>query len=183
MAGLNKVFLIGNLTRDPELRYTPSGAAVSDLGIATNRVYNTKEGERREETLFVDVAVWNRDAENCCQYLRKGSLVHVEGALKLESWEDKNTGEKRSKLKVVAERVQFLDSRRDGSGGGSTGVQAGSDYGHDEAPAPAPARRPADPAGNGSGPPRNHGAPPVAAAPRRPPTPPPADEDSEDIPF
>lgn len=177
MAGLNKVFLIGNLTRDPELRYTPAGAPVSDLGLATNRVYNTKEGERREETLFVDVTVWNRDAENCCQYLRKGSLVHVEGALRMESWDDKNTGEKRTKIKVVAERVQFLDSKREGGGGGGP---TSSDYGQDAA-APVP-RRSAGGPGNGTAGPRDFA--PASPPARRPaPAAAPPDEDSEDIPF
>ncbi|MBX6312445.1 MAG: single-stranded DNA-binding protein, partial [Isosphaeraceae bacterium] len=113
MASVNKVFLIGNLTRDPELRYTPNGSAVTDLGVACNRVYTTKEGERREEVTFIDVTVWNRQAENCCQYLRKGRSVHIEGYLRMDTWEDRTTGEKRSKLKVEAERVQFLGSPRD----------------------------------------------------------------------
>src|ERR1700733_297690 len=112
MANLNKVFLIGNITRDPELRYTPNGSAVTDLRLAVNRMYTTKEGERREEVTFIDVTVWNRQAENCCQYLKKGRPVHVEGYLKLDSWDDKATGEKRSKLKVEAERVQFLGGAR-----------------------------------------------------------------------
>jgi single-strand DNA-binding protein len=117
MADLNKVFLIGRLTQDPELRYTPAGAPVTDLRLATSRSFQPDEGERREETLYIDVTVWNRQAENCCQYLTKGRAVHVEGYLKVDSWEDKNTGEKRNKIKVVAERVQFLDSgRRDDAG-------------------------------------------------------------------
>ncbi|GIW89057.1 MAG: single-stranded DNA-binding protein [Isosphaeraceae bacterium] len=116
MADLNKVFLIGRLTQDPELRYTPNGAPVTDLRIATSRPLggpNEEGGERREETLYIDVTVWNRQAENCCQYLTKGRAVHVEGYLKMDTWEDRNTGDKRSKIKVVAERVQFLDGRRD----------------------------------------------------------------------
>jgi single-strand DNA-binding protein len=173
MAGLNKVFLIGNITRDPELRYTPSGAPVSDLGLATNRVYTTKEGERREEVLFVDVTVWNRDAENCCQYLRKGSLVHVEGALRMDSWDDKATGEKRTKIRVVADRVQFLDSKRDS---GVSGTSGQSDYAHEEPPA---GRR----SSNGAIPERPSGGSPAPA--RRPPpaSPPPSDSEGEDIPF
>jgi single-strand DNA-binding protein len=120
MADLNKVFLIGRLTQDPELRYTPGGAPVTDLRLATSRSFQPDEGERREETLYIDITVWNRQAENCCQYLTKGRAVHVEGYLKVDSWEDKNTGEKRNKIKVVAERVQFLDSgRRDDAGAGS----------------------------------------------------------------
>jgi single-strand DNA-binding protein len=178
MASLNKVFLMGNLTRDPELRYTPGGAAVTDLPIAVNRSWTGKDGERKEEVLFVDITVWDRQAETCCQYLKKGRSIHVEGSLKLESWDDKTSGEKRTKIKVVAERVQFLDRREDGPGGPTTGDA-------DSAPArdrePGPARR--APAGNGAGRPTNSGPAP-SAAPRRP-TPPAVDNDSEDedIPF
>lgn len=108
MANVNKVLLIGRLTRDVELRYTPSGVAICDLGLALNRKYTTKDGEKREETTFVDVSVWNKQAENCAQYLSKGREVYVEGYLKMDSWEDKKSGEKRSKLKVEADNVQFL---------------------------------------------------------------------------
>jgi single-strand DNA-binding protein len=123
MADLNKVFLMGRLTFDPELRYTPSGSAVTDLRLATSRAWTGKDGDRKEETLFIDVTVWERQAENCCQYLKKGSSVHVEGSLKMETWDDKNTGEKRSKVKVLADRVQFLDRRGD-SGPGDSGDYA-----------------------------------------------------------
>ncbi len=112
MADLNKVFLMGRLTADPELRRTPSGIAVTELRMATTRSWAGRDGERREETLFMDVTVWDRQAETCCQYLRKGSSIHVEGSLRMDNWEDKNTGEKRSKIRVTADRVQFLDSRR-----------------------------------------------------------------------
>lgn len=116
MADLNKVFLMGRLTFDPELRYTPSGSAVTDLRMATSRTWTGKDGDRKEETLFIDVTVWDRQAENCCQYLRKGSGVHIEGSLKMDTWDDKTTGEKRSKIRVQAERVQFLDRRSDAGG-------------------------------------------------------------------
>ena len=117
MAQLNKVFLMGNLTRDPELRRLTNGTAVTDLGLALNRTYTDKNGEKREEVVFIDVTVWDRQAETCCQYLKKGRAVHVEGFLKMDSWDDKATGEKRTKLKVQADRVQFLD-RKDDTGGG-----------------------------------------------------------------
>jgi single-strand DNA-binding protein len=116
MADLNKVFLMGRLTHDPELRYTPNRIAVIDLRLATTRSWGRDE-ERREDTLYIDVTVWNRQAEMCGQYLRKGSAVHVEGHLRSESWETQN-GEKRTKIKVEAERVQFLD-RREPRGGDS----------------------------------------------------------------
>jgi single-strand DNA-binding protein len=125
MADLNKVFLMGRLTFDPELRRTPSGTAVTELRMATTRNWPGRDGERREETLFIDVTVWDRQAENCCQFLKKGSSIHVEGSLRMDSWEDKNTGEKRSKIRVNAERVQFLDSRR----GESAGAGPDDDYG------------------------------------------------------
>ena len=121
MADLNKVFLMGRLTFDPELRRTPGGTAVADLRMATSRTWTGRDGERREDTLFIDVTVWDRQAENCCQYLRKGSGIHVEGSLKMDTWDDKNTGEKRSKISVTADRVQFLDSRQGDSGGGTAG--------------------------------------------------------------
>ena len=92
MADLNKVFLMGRLTLDPELRYTPSGSAVTDLRMATSRTWTGKDGDRKEETLFIDVTVWDRQAENCCQYLKKGSGIHVEGSLKMDTWDDKTTG-------------------------------------------------------------------------------------------
>jgi len=117
MADLNKVFLMGRLTFDPELRRIPSGTAVAELRLATSRSWSGRDGERREETLYIDVTVWDRQAETCCQYLKKGSSIHVEGYLKMESWDDKTTGEKRSKIRVQAERVQFLDSRRGEAGG------------------------------------------------------------------
>ena len=109
MATVNKVFLIGNLTRDPELRYTPNGSAVCEFGIAINRVF-TSNNERKEETCFVDVNAWGRQAETCAKYLKKGAPVCIEGRLHLDRWEDKETGRPRSKLKVVAERTQFLGS-------------------------------------------------------------------------
>ena len=121
MADLNKVFLMGRLTFDPELRRTTGGTAVTELRLATTRIWAGRDGERREETLFIDVTVWDRQAENCCQFLRKGSSVHVEGSLRMDTWDDKNTGEKRSKVRVHADRVQFLDSRRGDSGAGAGG--------------------------------------------------------------
>src|ERR1035438_2607682 len=108
MASYNKVLLMGNLTRDPEVKYTPKGTALANLGLAVNRRWTTETGEQKEEVTFVDVEVWGRQAETAGQYLSKGRPVFVEGRLKLDSWEDKESGQKRNKLKVVAERVQFL---------------------------------------------------------------------------
>lgn len=104
MAGFNKVIIMGNLTRDPELRYTPSGTAVTDLSVAVNTP------GKKDETVFVDVTVWDKTAENCCEYLSKGRPVLVDGRLRTESWEDKKTGKRRSKLIVVAFGVTFLGS-------------------------------------------------------------------------
>jgi single-strand DNA-binding protein len=125
MANLNKVLLMGNLTRDPEVRYTPKGTAVTELGIAVNRIYTGENGEKREEVTFVDVTVWGRTAENVGEYLKKGRPVFIEGRLQLDSWEDKQSGQKRNKLKVVADNVQFLGSR--GSGGGGGGPEEGDE--------------------------------------------------------
>jgi single-strand DNA-binding protein len=170
MADLNKVFLIGRLTHDPELRYTPNGTAVSDLKLATSRKFATREGETREETLYIVVTVWNRQAENCCQYLKKGRAVHVEGYLKEETWETRE-GEKRSKIKVEAERVQFLDRREDGPGC----APAPSDDGGFHAPAGGGAsRRPPGPAT------AERPAPPRRPAPPAEPGPP---DSADDIPF
>lgn len=118
MADLNRVLLIGRLTFDPELRRIASGKAVTELRMAVNKNWIGKDGEKREEVTFLDVTVWDRQAENACQYLKKGSSVFVEGSLKMDQWEDKTTGEKRSKVKVQADRVQFLDPpNRDGQQG------------------------------------------------------------------
>ena len=116
MASFNKVLLLGNLTRDPEVRYTPKGSAVCDLGIAVNRSYTTDAGEKREEATFVDVTLWGRTAEVAGEYLKKGRPVFIEGRLQLDSWDDKQTGQKRSKLKVIGETMQLLGSGRGGGG-------------------------------------------------------------------
>jgi single-strand DNA-binding protein len=111
MASFNKVILLGNLTRDPEVRYTPKGSAVCDLGVAVNRVYTTDTGEKREEATFVDVTFWGRTAEVAGEYLKKGRPIFIEGRLQLDSWEDKQSGQKRSKLKVIGETMQLLGGR------------------------------------------------------------------------
>jgi single-strand DNA-binding protein len=120
MANLNRVLLIGNLTRDPEVRYTPKGTAVADIGIAVNRIYSGEDGERKEEATFVDVTLWGRQAEVAQEYLKKGRQVFIEGRLQLDTWDDKQTGQKRSRLRVVAENMQMLGSRSDGEAGPST---------------------------------------------------------------
>ena len=114
MPSLNEVRLIGNLTRDPELRTTPTGQTVCNFGVAVNEVYS-QNGERKETTVFVDCTCWNKTAENVAKYLHKGSLAYIGGKLRFESWEDKNSGQKRSKLSVTALQVQFLDKREDGN--------------------------------------------------------------------
>ncbi|PYJ41380.1 MAG: single-stranded DNA-binding protein [Verrucomicrobia bacterium] len=111
MASFNKVILLGNLTRDPEVRYTPKGSAVADLGIAVNRQYTLENGEKREEVTFVDVTFWGRTAEVAGEYLKKGRPVFIEGRLQLDTWDDKQSGQKRSKLKVIGETMQMLGSR------------------------------------------------------------------------
>ena len=172
MANLNKVMLIGNVTRDPEIRYTPKGTALVELGIAVNRRYTADNGEKREETTFVDVTFWGRTAEIASEYLRKGRSVYVEGRLQLDSWDDKQTGQKRSKLRVVGEEMQMLGSREGGGGGGKE-PSGGGEY--DEEPRssrPAPAGRPQQqrPAGR------------PASAPK-PPADPDLDVEGDDIPF
>jgi len=119
MASFNKVILAGNLTRDPELRYTPKGTAIAKIGLAVNRVWTNEAGEKKEEVTFVDVDIFGRTAENVGPYMRKGRPILIEGRLKLDQWDDKQTGQKKSKLGVVAETVQFLGSPGGGEGGGS----------------------------------------------------------------
>jgi single-strand DNA-binding protein len=118
MPSLNRVFLIGNLTRDPELRYVPSGAPVATFGMAVNRTFVTQSGEKKDEVCFVRIVVFGKQAESCSQYLTKGRLVFVEGRLQYRSWEQE--GQKRSTLDIVADRVQFLSS-----GAGKHSVGAG----------------------------------------------------------
>ncbi|MEK7271103.1 MAG: single-stranded DNA-binding protein [Planctomycetota bacterium] len=141
MANLNKVFLIGRLTKDPELRHTQTGAAVSQVSIAVNRSYKTPEGEKKEVTCFVDVVLWGRQAEVACQYLSKGRTLFVEGRLEQDSWEAPD-GQKRTKMRVVAENFQFLGDR----GGDREGAPTGEDSPHGEFRS-APRREPPPPEG------------------------------------
>lgn len=123
MANVNKVILIGNLTRDPETRVTGNGTAVADLGLAINRKFKSGD-ETKEETTFVDVTLWARLAEIAGEYLKKGNAVYIEGRLQLDSWEDKQSGEKRSKLLVVAENLQLLTPKGEGGTGGGKSAPA-----------------------------------------------------------
>ncbi len=130
MAGsFNKVFLMGNLTRDPEVRHTTGNNAVANIGLAVNRRFRTQDGQNREETTFVDCEAWGRTAETMAQYLKKGRPVFVEGRLKLDQWQDKE-GNNRSKLKVVIDNFQFIDSRESGGGGGGNGGGGGGGGGY-----------------------------------------------------
>ncbi len=142
MPNLNKVMLMGNLTRDPELRYTPNNTAVANLGMAINRRwFNKQTNENQEETTFVDLEAWGRTAEVLNQYLKKGRPLYVEGRLKLDTWQDKESGGNRSKLKIVVESFEFLDSR-----GGEGGPPSGGGGGRrSQAPANAgPAHQPVE---------------------------------------
>ena len=143
MASFNKVILAGNLTRDPELRYTPKGMAIAKVGLAINRKWKSETGEMKEEATFVDVDAFGKTAETIGQYLKKGRPILIEGRLRLDQWEDKQSGQKKSKLGVVMETFQFLDS-----GGGGRGGDAS------EAPAarPAAASAPASEGGEADAP-------------------------------
>jgi len=125
MASFNKVILLGNLTRDPEVRYTPKGSAVTDLGIAVNRQYTLENGEKREEVTFVDVTFWGRTAEVAGEYLKKGRPIFIEGRLQLDTWDDKQSGQKRSKLKVIGETMQMLGGPRGGGPSNDNGGEGG----------------------------------------------------------
>ncbi len=151
MASFNRVILVGNLTRDPELRYTPKGTAVAEIGLAVNRVWTNEAGEKKEEVTFVDVDMFGRTAENVGQYMRKGSPILIEGRLKLDQWDDKQTGQKRSRLKVVADIVQFLGAAR-GDSGGARGAEGAAES--------TPRSRPATPPAAGNAPAAPDGPPP-----------------------
>ncbi len=157
MPNFNKVFLMGNLTRDPEIRYSSGGgggggrdgggSAICKFGLAVNRQWRNQAGEKQEDTCFVDIVVFGRQAETCNEYLRKGRPVFLEGRLNFNQWEDRESGQKRSKLEVVAENVQFLGSRdgAPGGGGGGGGIRRDEPSGrpsHDEPAAPSPAPSP-----------------------------------------
>ncbi len=130
MASLNKVFLIGNLTRDPELRYIPNGTAVAKFGLAVNRTYKSQDGEQKDDTCFVDIVTWGKTAELCANYLSKGRPIFVEGRLQYSTWETPD-GQKRNKIDVVAERIQFLGGARTTEGSseaeGIEGIEADDD--------------------------------------------------------
>lgn len=162
MASYNKVILVGNLTRDPEVKYTPKGTAITDIGLAVNRTYSTDSGEKREEVTFVDVTLWGRTAEIVGEYCKKGRPLLVEGRLQMDTWDDKATGQKRSKLKVVGENIQLLGSREGGPGGGG----GGGEY-----------------EGQGRGESRQSAPPPRRPAPQPKPQDPDLDQPEDDIPF
>jgi single-strand DNA-binding protein len=140
MASFNKVILAGNLTRDPELRYTPKGTAVAKITLAVNRTWKTESGENKEEVSFVDVEAWGRQGEVIAQYMRKGRPLLVEGRLKQDTWEDKNTHQKQSILKVVLESFSFIDSNRPDGAGGAPAAEA------PRRPSAPPTGKPAEPA-------------------------------------
>ena len=163
MASVNKVMLLGNLTRDPEIRYTPKGTAVTDLGMAINRIRTGDNGERIEEVTYVDVTLWGRSAELAGQYLSKGRSVFIEGRLQLDQWDDKATGQKRSRLRVVGENMQFIGGQGQGGGGGN--AQGGNQQ------QSRPAQQQQQPSGDSASP-QSGGA--AASS---------FDDDADDIPF
>jgi single-strand DNA-binding protein len=160
MPSLNKVFLMGNLTRDPELRVTPKGTSICQFALAINRKFKMESGESREEVIFVDVEAWGKQGETIAKFVTKGRPLFVEGRLRLDQWEDKNTKEKRSRMKVVLEQFEFLGDSRGGGGGG----------------APAPS---GDLDQTGGGSPERHAPPPRTGGPK------PASQENldEDVPF
>jgi single-strand DNA-binding protein len=159
MANFNKVYLMGNLTRDPEMRVTPKGTAICQFGLAVSRSWKDESGQTREEATFVDIEAWGKPGEIISKYCTKGRPLFVEGRLKFDQWEDKTSGQKRSKLKVVLENFQFIGGRGDGAQGAGGDAEA----------------TPGE-------------APPAARAAARPPVPPvppvpPKDTVDEDVPF
>ena len=162
MANLNKVLLMGNLTRDPELRVTPKGTSICQFALAVNRQFKMESGESREEVIFVDIEAWGKQGETIAKYCTKGRPLYVEGRLRLDQWEDKNTKEKRSKMKVVLEQFEFLGDNRGGGGGGGGSPAASGEF---------------DQTGGAS--PERHAPPPRSAGPK------PASQENldEDVPF
>ena len=158
MPSLNKVFLMGNLTRDPELRVTPKGTPICQFALAINRKYKVESGETREEVIFVDIEAWGRQGETIAKFVTKGNPLFVEGRLKLDQWEDKNTKEKRTRMKVVLEQFEFLSGRGGGGGGGGSGPESAFDQ---------------------TSSPERHSPPPRASSPR------PSSQENldEDVPF
>jgi len=175
MASLNKVFLIGNLTRDPDLRHTTSGAAVCSFGMAVNRRFTTSRGEEREEVCFIDIEAWGRWAEACKNYLRKGAPVLIEGRLRYDQWEDRETGKSRSRLLVTVERGQFLGQPSRGSDYAASDGERGAGSDRQRTPPPP---------GSGPAPDAAQAQAPVAQE-ARPAPPPfePVDSGDDDIPF
>jgi single-strand DNA-binding protein len=163
MASLNKVMLIGNLTRDPELRVTPKGTAICQFGLAVNRQFKDESGATRDETTFVDIEAWGKQGETVAKFCTKGKPLFVEGRLKLDTWDDKTSGQKRSKMKIVLENFQFLGGREGGEGGGASRA-AGSSAGDEGVDQTIERHTP---------PPRVNTKP----------TPPPQDNIDEDVPF
>jgi single-strand DNA-binding protein len=155
MANFNKVIIAGNLTRDPELRYTPKGTAVVKFGVAINRSWKSETGEKKEEVTFVDVDAWERQAEVIAQYFRKGRPILIEGQLQLDSWEDKTTHEKKSKLKVRLQSFSFIDTKGPEDGAGAGGAPSGEPVRR-----PAPPAKPAAAPAAAEGPPGNGETPP-----------------------
>ena len=150
MPSLNKVLLMGNLTRDPELRVTPKGTSICQFSLAINRTFKMESGETREEVTYIDIEAWGKQGETIAKYVTKGRPLFVEGRLRLDQWEDKNTKEKRSRMKVVLDNFQFLGDSRGGGGGAGGGAPASSEPGIDQTASPErhapPARGPAKPA-------------------------------------
>ena len=182
MANYNKIILVGNLTRDPQMRYLPSQMAVTDFGLAVNHKFKTKTGEDREEVLFIDCSAFGKAGEIINQYCQKGKQILVEGRLKYDTWEDKQGGGKRSKHSVVVDNFQFLGGREQGAGGGG-GYSGGGEAGDDQTQSRPPSRPPMNRAPQ----PGNRPSPPQRPAPSAPPPEQPFGDEPEfkedDIPF
>jgi single-strand DNA-binding protein len=146
MPSLNKVLLMGNLTRDPELRVTPKGTSICQFGLAINRQFKMESGESRDEVTFVDIEAWGKQGETIAKYCTKGRPLYVEGRLRLDQWEDKNTKEKRSRMKIVLEQFQFLGDGRGGGGSSQAGGGEESGGGSPERHSPPPRSSGAKPA-------------------------------------
>ena len=184
MPNLNKVMLMGNLTRDVEMTYTPKGMAIGKFGLAVNRKYKTESGEQKDETTFVDITLFGRTAEIASQYLSKGKPAFIEGRLQLDTWDDKQSGQKRSKLYVVGDAMQLIGGR-DGGGGGGGNYEGGgaSASSEDFDQRPAPRQQPSSGGGSGGGGYSGGNAGGNQQRPKPKPAPAPVQDDDDDIPF
>lgn len=183
MPNANHVTVMGNLTRDPEIKYTPKGTPIAEFGLAINRYYTPENGERQEQTTFVDITLYGRTAEIAKDYLGKGKPVYIEGRLHLDTWDDKETGQKRSKLKVIGENLQLIEKAPQGENGGGSSQNQGQGQQRSQGQGQGGGQRPQGGGAGGQRPSQQPQGGGNRQQPQRPSAPAPTHEDDDDIPF